>query len=59
MLYFNIDCIPAPNQNCRNEQQSKYWATYLETHIQSIDPDKINILKLSKNIYVKLNVRIE
>jgi len=55
---FNIDCLPAPNQNCRNEQQSKYWVTYLETHIQSIDPDKINTLKFSKTVYVKPNVCI-
>jgi len=53
---FNIDCLPAPNQNCRNEQQSKYWVTYLEIHIQSIDPDKINTFKFSKNICIKPNV---
>lgn len=39
----NTDCLPEPNQNCHNEQQSKYWVTYLETRIQSIDPNKIDI----------------
>lgn len=53
---FNIDRLPVPNQNCRNEQQSKYWVTYLEIRIQSIDPDKINTFKFSKNVYIKPNV---
>jgi len=53
---FIIDCLPPPNQNCHNEQQPKYWVTYLEIHIQSIDPDKINTSKFNKNFYLNPNV---
>lgn len=53
---FNIDCLPEPNQNCHNEQQPKYWVTYLEIRIQSIDPDKINTFKFSKNLNIKPDV---
>lgn len=55
----NTDCSPALNQNCHNEQQSKYWVTYLEIHIQSIDPDKIHTFKSNIIVYVKPNVYIE